>query len=162
MIAALDTTYAIGLPDMWFTWTELFQFLGELDWATWLIPSVCVVGTDMTNLLFLRALAPLLVIILVPVLGAVVVVLRSGGKRVRTSIRNSASGRSASGAPVAASWPRRGSLPGQNLVQVNLKVALLNWLPASLVLAFCFTPSVSANVGSDQLNSWPHFDPRWH
>ena len=39
IIAALDTTYAIGLPDTWFEWTSWLRFFGELDWLGWVVPS---------------------------------------------------------------------------------------------------------------------------
>lgn len=33
VVATFDSTYAVGLPDVWFRWTEMLRFIGELDWA---------------------------------------------------------------------------------------------------------------------------------
>jgi hypothetical protein len=58
VIAAVDDTYAVGLPDSWYEWTRVFRFLGDLNWADWVLPSECVVGDGAIGLLLLRAIVP--------------------------------------------------------------------------------------------------------
>ena len=113
--ASLDYTYSIGLPESWFRWTSIFRFLGALDVVSWFGPTACIVGGGVTRKLLLRALAPLFIIVVVPLLGAF-----AGCRKLTLSRKQS-----------------RG--------QVALSL-MVEWLPASLVVAFCFTPSVSASI----------------
>jgi len=117
VVAALERTYGIDLPDSWTHWTKIFRVLGEVDWLNWVVPSSCIVGSGMKEALLLRSLVPLIVIVGIPLTFAFVSVARRsmGIERARTP-----------GAAVCA--------------------GLLQGLPASLVLAFCFTPSLSADI----------------
>ena len=126
IIAALESTYTIGLPDSWFQWTKFLRFFGDIDWASWIVPSECVVGIGMTQQLLLRALVPLVVIMAMPLLGGCV----SLGANV---IGNAGFRESKTEGKVKS--PQRAVAKG-----------IFQWVPASLVLAFCFTPSVSARI----------------
>eukprot|EP00966_Prymnesium_polylepis_P035434 822933-Prymnesium_polylepis.1 len=33
VVAVLDSTYAITLPQSWYDWTTVIRFFGRLDWA---------------------------------------------------------------------------------------------------------------------------------
>ena len=35
VIAILDSTYALTLPQSWYDWLAVLLFLGRLDWANW-------------------------------------------------------------------------------------------------------------------------------
>jgi len=113
VVASLDSTYNVGLPESWFEWTNFLRFLGEVDWTGWMIPTACIVGNDMIRYLLLRSLAPLVLILIAPLAGA------------------------------ALSWTfrrnRRDNSPGG-------WHRLADWLPVSLFLTFCFTPSVSSTI----------------
>ena len=87
----------------------------------------------MVRLLLLRALTPLLVIVAVPIVGGIVSICRRSSKVKKTSgvQEGKASGEGTRG---------RGSL------EVVITEGVLTYLPVSLVLAFCFTPSVSASL----------------
>ena len=79
----------------------------------------------MTGKLLLRSLAPLIVIFALPFLGSL--------------------------AFFARDWLQNNELRRSQTKQMEssggrVVVALLHWLPASLLLAFCFTPSVSASI----------------
>lgn len=107
-----------------FQWTAVFAFLGDLDWTNWLIPSVCVVKGGMAELLIVRALVPLAILVAVPFAGAMVFALRQRDAMAANAHRAKAN----------------------RTLRSKLVVGLLRWLPVSLVLAFCFTPSVSASI----------------
>jgi hypothetical protein len=130
VVAALDSTYAIGLPESWFVWTRTLRFLGELDWANWLIPSSCIIGRGMIRLLLLRALAPLAVIVMIPVAGSVFSTVRFLMRAYTTSGREGVEPRDMA----------RGEGQPDSVLNA-LVLGLLNGLPLSLVFAFCFTPS---------------------
>ncbi|KAL1503142.1 hypothetical protein AB1Y20_011204 [Prymnesium parvum] len=70
IVAALDNTYAVGMPDSWFQWTSFLRALGDVDWMSWVIPSSCVIGSRLVPRLLLRGIAPFVVIIAIPLLGA--------------------------------------------------------------------------------------------
>ncbi|KAL1525500.1 hypothetical protein AB1Y20_020356 [Prymnesium parvum] len=106
VLAVLDSTYAIRLPDAWFRWTRTLRLLGDIDWTSWVVPSACLVG-GLKEELLLRALVPLALILSIPPLGA------------------------------AFSRLSRGTTCAQGACA---------WLPASLVLSFCLTASVSAST----------------
>ena len=129
VIAALESTYDIGLPDSWFRWTAFLRFFGDLDWMNWVVPSECVIGKGMAQVLLLRALVPLAIIIAVPVVGAAVFVIK---QRVHST-----------DAPQAPQ--KQGSELTLNQGSETSK-ALVHWLPFSLVIAFCITPSLSASI----------------
>ena len=135
MIANIDSTYSIGLPDSWFEWTSALRFLGELDWANWLVPSACVVGSGLDRLLLLRSLAPLVVIMILPPIDGMVSVMKhwyhafaSKEEHTRRSIE---------------------ILDGKhepNSLGAATMHGLTTWLPVSLVLTFCFTVRSSASL----------------
>lgn len=82
------------------------------------MPEACVAGSA-TQLLLIRALAPFAVICAMPLIGAFLSLHRGPQASLR----------------VSAARSNRAALA------VN---GIFNWLPVSLVLTFCFTPSVSA------------------
>eukprot|EP00966_Prymnesium_polylepis_P171924 3975829-Prymnesium_polylepis.1 len=129
IIAALDRTYQIGLPDSWFQWTRVFRFLGEIDWTSWVIPSDCIFGQGMQHVLVLRALTPLLVIVVVPVLFGVASFLSA-----------------ARSPPTDAKAGSVVSRRRTTTVQGHFANGLYSGMPLSLVISFCFTPSVSAFI----------------
>lgn len=96
--------------------------LGELDWTSWVGPSSCIVGGGMVQQLCLQALTPLALIVLMPVLGgcisslALITGARSKGDIQKPSLLH-------------AVW-----------------MGAIEWLPLSLVLSFCLTPSVCASI----------------
>ena len=49
--------------------TAMLRVVGDLDLSNWLVPSACLVGSDLNGRLLLRSLAPLIVIIAVPTVG---------------------------------------------------------------------------------------------
>lgn len=69
VVAALDSTYDIGMPASWFKWTAFLRFLGEINWMNMVVPSACIVG-DSLRVLLLRSLVPLAVVIAMPLVGA--------------------------------------------------------------------------------------------
>jgi len=131
VIAALDSTFAIGLPDQWFGWTRSLRFLGDLKWEQWVAPSVCIFGSDVADLLLLRALGPLAVIVLVPFLGSVASALRWWCKA--SSKRHAKRARS------------RADHQFRSLTEA-LAQGCIDGFPLALVLTFCFTPPVSASI----------------
>jgi hypothetical protein len=129
VIAALDSTYVIGLPDSWFRWTAFLRFFGEIDWMNWVVPSECVIGTGMAQVLLLRALVPLAIIIAVPLVGACVFFIKQ---------------RAPSSDAPRVSRQQSSDLAANQGSQMSK--ALVHWLPFSLIIAFCFTPSLSASI----------------
>ena len=150
VIASMDSTYNVGMPEMWFRsalnlraltfqpcidqhrwtfrWTAFLRFFGEIDWLGWIVPPECLVGKGMRQQLLLRTLAPLGVIVAMPMVGAGV----AGARYLRRSVKPD------SGVRVEQ--------PARQLVGSVLLTGAFDWLPTSLVLAFCFTPSVSAQT----------------
>ena len=108
------------------TGTAYLRFFGDLDWANWIHPSVCVVGRGMARYLLLRALAPFVVIIIVPIVGSVAFVLQYLRRQ-----RKGTKGQEILENQQGRIWDVASS-------------GLLEYLPLSLVLAFCFAPAVSA------------------
>ena len=88
-----------------------------------MIPSACVVGSGMTEKLLMNALVPLAVIVAMPLVGATI--------------------RLAQHACGLDKIPRDSELEGSSTPAVK---GAVQWLPVSLVLAFCFTPSVCARI----------------
>ena len=116
-----------------YDWTAVFRFLGELDWANWLIPASCVFKEGMAGLLLLRGLIPLAIVAALPILRIIVWFVQQ------------------------QHWQRRSSRPPDTdedgvaearseSPREALGTALLSSMPFSLVLTFCFTPSVSATI----------------
>jgi len=135
VVATLERTYSIGLPEAWTRWTAFWRVLGEIEWASWVVPSDCIIGTGAVQQLCLRALAPLVVVIALPFCGATVSV-------VQTYLVSRVS---------AKETRMRGSFGSEHAATVrslhsSVTKGMLEWLPASLVLAFCFTPSVSSSI----------------
>jgi succinate dehydrogenase/fumarate reductase cytochrome b subunit len=102
------------------------RFLGDLDWTNWIIPSACLVGNDMVSDLLLRGLAPLVVFFAVPVFGVAC----------------------SSAAHVLCRPTSTRTQDGSQTLRLldTFVMGLLDWLPLSLIIAFCFTPAVSASV----------------
>ena len=129
VVATIDSTYSVGLPDSWFEWTSALRFLGELDWANWLVPSACVVGSGLDRQLLLRSLAPLVVIVVVPPVGAAVSVIQQHWRHAFASTEKHTC--------------RSSEMLDEKNHQKSLSAAamhgLATWLPVSLVLTFCFT-----------------------
>ena len=134
VVATLDRTYSVGLPETWTKWTAVFRVLGDLDWTGWVVPSACIVGSGFKERLSLRAIAPLAVVVAMPVVGAAISALR------HCASRHIGTAATSSDAPATA-----GRNLSKHLVHA-MKIGILEWLPASLILAFCFTPSVSASI----------------
>jgi len=132
VIAALESTYAVGLPESWFRWTETLRFVGNLDWASWLVPSKCLVGGGMKMQLLVRGLAPLVVIFAMPVVPLFISLC---------SVK-------CEGKPGARKSSRTMTNDKDKPLTRRQKVVegLIKGLPASLVVSFCFTPSVSASI----------------
>ena len=86
-----------------------------------MIPSDCIIGTGMIRRLLLRALSPLVLIVAVPLVSLVLSISRH----------------------CATFCGSRGRLQSLGRAMVS---GLLDGLPTSLVLSFCFTPSVSASI----------------
>eukprot|EP00966_Prymnesium_polylepis_P116381 2689935-Prymnesium_polylepis.1 len=142
VIAALDSTFAIGLPDQWFGWYAgldraqedrmlVYSAPRDLKWEQWVAPSVCIFGSDVADLLLLRALGPLAVIVLVPFLGSVASALRWWCKA--SSKRHAKRARS------------RADHQFRSLTEA-LAQGCIDGFPLALVLTFCFTPPVSASI----------------
>ena len=130
VIATLDSTYSIGLPDFWFDWTRAIIFFGDLDWDDWFVPSACFVGSELDRRLLVRSLAPLVVIVAVPLVGGAVYGLKY--------------------------WSHASPSTGDHLARLDSIMdrehqpkslgkatarGLTDCLPISLVLMFCFTVS---------------------
>jgi hypothetical protein len=103
------------------------------------VPGSCIVGAGMKEQLLLRALVPLAVIVIVPVGGALLSVARYSETCVSTKLKQN------------SVWLQ--SMAGELQLQEKqksfsglLKAGVLDCLPVSLVLTFCFTPSVSTNT----------------
>lgn len=130
VVAQLDSTYNIGMPSHWFEWTEALRFFGEVDWIGWVVPSHCVVGSGIIQGLLLRGLSPLVLIGVVQLLSIAIFVtlacLRPGGTPASTSTSKVA--------------------PTHGVMATGVCTGLMEALPVALVLAFCFTPSVSAYI----------------
>ena len=136
VIATLDGTYAIGLPEAWFDWTTFWRIIGDINWMGWVVPADCIVGSGLLQKLLLRALIPLGVVVAMPIIGGAVSCLQecctSSSARKHVN-RNS-------GADLIRSGNR------SRFIRLAVIRGVLRWLPVSLVLAFCFTPSVSASI----------------
>jgi len=187
VIAALDTTYHVGLPETWYSWTAVLRFLGDLEWENWLLPSSCMVGQGMTRLLLLKAFAPLGLIAGLQIAGTLHFTLTwyRDGIRLRR-MKDGGAADAKSGNTSRFSWKAGlSNLPNMKMrsfstlyevgtqalnglvkVQSFSNIAIrrtsinssvrtpgdvvlrgaLQWLPASLVIAFCFTPSVCASI----------------
>lgn len=132
VISALESTYGIGLPASWFRWTSVIRFWGELNWSDWIVPSQCLLS-DAVRVLFFRAMLPLAVVVMLPLLGALrgaavystQIIVRKGSIRSMGSAHRRAPPKSRSSAAF---------------------VGMLHLLPSALVVAFCFAPSVSAST----------------
>jgi hypothetical protein len=85
------------------------------------IPSDCIIGRGITGHLLLRALSPLVLIVAVLLVGVIFSISRH----------------------CAIFSGSRGRLQSLGRAMVS---GLLDGLPTSLVLSFCFTPSVSASI----------------
>jgi len=129
VIAALDRTYQVGLPDSWFQWTKVFRFFGEINWTDWVVPTACIFGEGMHHVLFLRALGPLLAIIALPLAFGIASFLFAPRKP-----------------PTEAKAGSFVSSRRKRTVKGHFANGLYSGLPISLVASFCFTPSVSAFI----------------
>ncbi|KAL1499218.1 hypothetical protein AB1Y20_013725 [Prymnesium parvum] len=127
IVAALDSTYTIGMPDSWFQWTSILRVFGSIDWSGWIVPSTCLIGSGVSRRLLVRSLAPLILICIVPVVCAATTCF----KRQLRSFKPHVDVTKATSCSASVKTSRDGFIRG---------------LPASLVLAFCFTPSVSAVI----------------
>jgi hypothetical protein len=112
--------------------TRALRFVGELRWFDWLLPSDCIVGGDMSQLLLLQSLAPLAVILSAPLIGCAVSLVRHllGADRPAQM----------------TSWRTQNTNPKIESLRHKAMLGLISGLPVSLLLTFCFTPSVSASV----------------
>ncbi|KAL1498936.1 hypothetical protein AB1Y20_013457 [Prymnesium parvum] len=122
VLSTLDSTYAIGMPASWFEWTGFLRFWGSINWVNWVIPARCLAHSPLDMLLW-RALAPLVVALALPALGAF--------------------GAAALPKPAAVAAPSDAAPRGAGRA---LRQGLLDGLPLSLVITFAFTPSVSAAI----------------
>jgi len=102
------------------------------------VPSACLVGSDLNGRLLLRSLAPLIVIIAVPTVGGAL----SAVQRLR---RPSSSAPDDSMRSTLASAPKDRARRPKSLGDATRR-GFYKCLPVSLVLTFCFTPSVSASI----------------
>ncbi|KAL1524680.1 hypothetical protein AB1Y20_019566 [Prymnesium parvum] len=156
VLATLEVTYSIGLPPTWFRWTSVFRFLGDINWSSWAVPSSCFISDERDMLLF-RGLIPLSIVVITPVVGAV-----RGATLFLLDIKEEPRECSKKQHRVRrktvelAGWiGKKALVPPKNKDQLptTWKQALtkgaLNFLPLSLVIAFCFTPSVSAKTFSE-------------
>jgi hypothetical protein len=99
------------------------------------VPSTCLVGGGLDRRLLLRSLAPFIVIVVVPGVGCVVSAVqywRHSTSSIENGSRRSNEMIDGKGQPKSLSDAA--------------KRGLIKWLPLSLVLTFCFTPSVSASI----------------
>jgi len=132
VLATLENTYSIGLPESWMRWTRVLRFFGDIDWTHWVMPGDCIVGAGIVERLLLRALGPLAIVVAVPLASATVAITA----RCRASMKaDTTRRRSRSSMSNALLSPRD-----------TVSTGLLEGLPVSLVVAFCFTPSVSASI----------------
>jgi len=129
VVAALDSTYSIGMPRSWFEWTAYWRVIGEVDWIAWVVPPDCVIGSGMVSQLCLRALAPLAVVVALPLCGASISFVR-----MCLAYKSKSSPLRITGTPDVSSHHE------------SLMKGAIDWLPASLVVSFCFTPSVSSSI----------------
>jgi hypothetical protein len=149
IIAMLDSTYAIGLPESWFRYTEWLRFLGDLNWIEWVVPSPCIVGSGMTRSLLLRTLTPLFVIVSVPLLAAPGSILHHRFTSTSTAPKLvNAMDWALSSLPLSRKMSTKSndlntSRPKSEHVAPDVLTSLLLH---TVVLSFCFTPSVSAAV----------------
>ena len=110
------------------------RFFGEVNIMSWFAPPACVVGRGFVDQLLLRAIAPLLFVIALPLVGSAISCVQycratSGGEMSgQTSLQG------------VAGQIRSKKNSGRSLSKAVIKGAC-DWLPASLIIAFCFTPS---------------------
>jgi len=160
VIAALDKTYDIGMPPVWFKWTAILRFWGDINWTDWVVPSKCLISDPLREML-LRALIPLAVVIAMPLIGAAYgaatfspldalpvleVKVDHSFPSILESRRESYSRDSYSREPTATRHKSILAARGPKSRWQSALRASLDFLPLSLVIAFCFTPSVSANI----------------
>eukprot|EP00966_Prymnesium_polylepis_P159837 3694233-Prymnesium_polylepis.1 len=74
VLATLENTYSIGLPESWMRWTRVLRFFGDIDWTHWVMPGDCIVGAGIVERLLLRALGPLAIVVAVPLASATVAI----------------------------------------------------------------------------------------
>lgn len=142
VIAKLNSGYGIGLPNLWFQYTKLFQLAGELDWANWIVPSDCIFTDPETKLRF-RALIPLMIAVAPPVIGALM-----GWSSFSTC---HTVGKQAMGTDARESSPHDVLLAGQQQAATRSQAMVngaIKRLPLTLVITFAFAPAVSSEIFS--------------
>jgi hypothetical protein len=122
--------------------TAMLRFVGDLDLSNWLVPSACLVGSDLNGRLLLRSLAPLIVIIAVPTVGGAL----SAVQRLR---RPSSSAPDDSMRSTLASAPKDRARRPKSLGDATRR-GFYKCLPVSLVLTFCFTVGCAASRAHSQ------------
>ncbi|KAL1499616.1 hypothetical protein AB1Y20_011815 [Prymnesium parvum] len=138
VIASLDKTYAIGLPDVWFQWTTFWRIIGDIDFIGWVVPDRCIVGHGLVKRLCLRALAPLLIVVAMPLIGAA---LAMGNRVYDSTTRRRTSRQLRHVADLS-----RNTSNARASLRAEMLRGVLEWLPASLVLSFCFAPTVCTSI----------------
>ena len=96
----------------------------------------------MVRLLLVRAIVPLAVIVAVPLVGASVFAVQ----HLRMSRQKQRRGAFYSAQYWDFPSKKQSGRTQRQTLRAVISVGVLKWLPVSLVLAFCFTPSVSANI----------------
>jgi len=129
VISTLDRTYSLQMPESWSNCTAFWRVIGDIDWVSWFVPAECLMGHGMVRQLCVRALVPLTIVVAVPLLGGAA---SSFQRFFVKEERHRSFGSDDAGVA---------RFSGGAMVK-----GILEYLPASLVLAFCFTPSVSASI----------------
>lgn len=115
-VQSIPTIYGVSLPRQYYLWMRAFDWL-ELDWSSLVVPGACL-GYSFVWRLLISALAPVLLMAVLSLVGTATQLLRRPNERLAT-----------------------GELQKRSVAQ-----ALVNTLPAVLFLAFLLTISVSASI----------------
>ncbi|KAL3919823.1 MAG: hypothetical protein SGPRY_005489 [Prymnesium sp.] len=178
VIAALEGTYAVWMSPSWFEWTAFIRFWGDLNWADWVVPSDCLVTSTLRLLLLRALIPLAVVVATPLIGAMISVVKSSysveklasrQSRRGRSPLERQIEGEgqlhpappdpsdrpSASSPSPSISWASSTASVsnerhpnGQPTVKRAAAAGALEFLPVSLVLAFCFTPSVSVSIFS--------------
>jgi hypothetical protein len=122
--------------------TAPLRFFGDLDWANWIIPSACVLGGGMVRMLLTRSLGPLALVVAVPFAGSVYASVRYLLQPCEATRADQADQRGTRKQSMLLGSQGREA----ESLRHAIATGLLEWLPASLVFSYCFTPSVSAQI----------------
>ena len=70
-MTVIDSTYGVVLPESYRHWMQAFSFVGKLDWAALTLPETCIFPLGFRQGMIMRAVAPLLLIAFILIIGQV-------------------------------------------------------------------------------------------